>query len=252
MFADTTYETCVIGPPPLERASFFVPGVLSGVLPRTARFGSLLHGLPLLLLSLALLGVLAGCGGGDAGSDANQTEAAESTGETGADTASRTAADPSSRAANESKRLETRMVFPAVTVLTLDGEETNTRALLRAKDSLVIFIEIGCEACEDVMAVWKELADTVPPGLNVIAVAQDEPAYVADYAKQTGFPFPLYCDEAGAFGSEYHVGVFPTMVGVPADGRIAYIGKPVTPEFKPVDAWKMLMDVKEKREKAGI
>jgi peroxiredoxin len=234
MFADTTYETCVIGPPPLERASFFVPRLLIAI------------------LGLAAALAFTGCGGDDAGGGA--TEGAKNAGETAAGTtASHTAADTSAHAgADEPKRLETRMAFPAVTVLTLDGKETNTRELLRAKDSLVIFIEIGCGACEDVMAVWKELADTVPPGFNVFAVAQDEPGYVADYAKQTGFPFPLYCDEAGVFDSRYHVGVFPTMVGVPDDGRIAYIGKPVTTEFTPVEAWKMLQTVKVKRKEAGL
>jgi peroxiredoxin len=144
------------------------------------------------------------------------------------------------------------MQFPAVNVLTLHGERTNTHALLRKEDSVVIFMQIGCESCEEVVAVWKRLADTVPDGMNVFAVIEEDPPFAAGYAEETGFPFPLYCDDEGIFNTEYKVGVFPTMVGVTGDGRIAYIGKPVTPEFTPVEAWKMLMDIKEKREKAGI
>lgn len=185
--------------------------------------------------------VLGGCGGGS-GKAANSVN----------ETAAQASPESSSAAPDSTERLRTRMQFPAVPVVALDGTKTDTGTLIRGKDSLVIFIQIGCEACEEVMGVWKKIANTVPPGLNVIAVTADEPDYAGDFVKQTGFPFPLYCDENGIFDKEYKVGVFPTMVGVPDDGRIAYIGKPVTKEFTPVEAYRMLMSIKEKRRKAGI
>jgi peroxiredoxin len=233
-----------MGPSPLERASLYHR---SRLVPPPTFTPPTLPVFALLLLACLAVGVLNGCGNRNP-ADNTQGTAAKPAGASSAETARDTAA----AVAETPHSLEPRMPFPDVGLVTLDGEKTSTRALLDHHDSLVIFIRIGCESCEEVMAIWKNLMDTVPPEMNIIAVTWDEPKIAADYVKKTGFPFPLYCDERGIFDHGYKMGVYPSMIGVPEDGRIAYIGRPVTGEFTPVKAWKMLMDVKEKRKAAGL
>ena len=149
---------------------------------------------------------------------------------------------------SQGEDLKPRMVFPDIEVTTQEGIEVSTADLIYGRDTIVIFVQIGCGACSDVMEVWSKHKDQIPAGLNVIAFAEDEPEYVKQYAEETNFPFPLYCDEWMLFSMDYNMGVYPSMIGVRDNGVIAYVGKPVTPEFTPEKAWNLLNQVKQGRE----
>lgn len=135
------------------------------------------------------------------------------------------------------------MPFPSVSLTALDGKTVDAASLVQGKYSIVMFIKIGCEACAEVLDVWKEVQPEFPPEMNVFAVTKEEPDYARDYVEESGFPFTLYCDEKGVFEKQYGLVKYPAVVGVGDDGRVAYVGKPVTPEFTPRKAWKLLVEV---------
>lgn len=206
---------------------------------------------PIRLLPFLVIALLVSCTGGCGSNRETDRVSGDSPADSAVDSVAIAESTAAAAEVETVKPLKPRMLFPAVDLLTLEGETVNSHELLRGHDSLVIFLQIGCESCEEVLEVWKQLADRVPPELNVIGITEEEPELAAAYAESSGFPFPLYCDDRGIFGTEHQVVVFPSMVGVPTDGLIAYVGKPVTVEFTPAKAWAMLKDVKERREKAA-
>ena len=191
------------------------------------------------LVALILAAWIVGCGsaGGGAGGQ----------GGTKSDTASGSS-HSHDRDGRQAEDLKPRMIFPDITVRSQEGEEITTGSLIYGRDTIAIFVQIGCDACSDVMKVWAENKDQIPPELNVIAFAEDEPEYVKQYAEETNFPFPLYCDEWGVFALDYNMDMYPSMIGIRKDGAIAYVGKPVTPEFTPARAWNLLNQVKQGHE----
>jgi hypothetical protein len=140
------------------------------------------------------------------------------------------------------------MDFPDVSLTSLDGRETDARSLLESRDSVILFLQVGCEVCEEVLEVWMREKDAIPESLHVLAILEEEPAFASRYAEGIGIPFPLYCDEHGTFGTRYKIRVFPSAVGVTARGRVAFVGKPVTPEFTPMRAWGFLRQAKAGKE----
>jgi peroxiredoxin len=113
--------------------------------------------------------------------------------------------------------------FPDLPLVDLEGQPTTTAAVAGGTPSVVIFVSIHCETCTEAVLAWSAGAREVPPGANVFAIADNEREYVRVYAEKTDFPFPLYCDEAGRFGDEFDVTVYPTAVGVDETGRIAFV-----------------------------
>ena len=83
------------------------------------------------------------------------------------------------------------MTFPDIGVTTQEGIEVSTADLIHGRDTIAIFVQIGCGACSDVMAVWSENKDQIPADLNVIAFTEDEPVYVKQYADETRFSFSV-------------------------------------------------------------
>jgi peroxiredoxin len=135
--------------------------------------------------------------------------------------------------------LQIRMQFPYVELMSVEGDPVNTKALMRDRESLVFFVSLSCEACEELIQTWMDLKDEIPPDLNLFAVTDEEVEFARDFLQQNPFPFPLYCDVKNTFGDRYEVDVFPTVVGTSAEGRIAFLGKAVTPLFTPEKAMAM-------------
>lgn len=144
--------------------------------------------------------------------------------------------------------LEPRMKFPPVPVKGLDGQATDAAALVQGRDSIVLFISLGCESCEDLTALWTRLQGELPQGLNVIGVANEEPDFAKKYLAEHPFPFPLYCDTGAVFEESFKIRAYPSVVGVLDNGSVAYVGKAVTTEFTPKKAVDLLMKVKQGRE----
>ena len=122
-----------------------------------------------------------------------------------------------------------------------------SRDLLGGRESIVLFVDPDCEACDAFLAVWKVRKHELPASLNVFGITHEDPDSARDYARNSGFPFPLYCDDRGIFAEEYSIRVTPSAVGTYADGGVAYVGKHVTPEFTPRKAVELLEQVKRGR-----
>lgn len=184
------------------------------------------------LLVILVCVVLVGCGGRD--------DAAPAPGATGG-----AASGQTSR--NTVTPLKPRMAFPPVAVKDLEGRVTDAATLVRGRDSIVLFVSLGCESCEELTALWTRLQGDLPEGANVFALADEDPDYARRYLAEHPFPFPLYCDTEGVFHDRYKMRAYPSVVGVLADGSVAYVGKAVTTEFTPKKAATLLMEVKQGR-----
>jgi peroxiredoxin len=147
-------------------------------------------------------------------------------------------------------RLEPGQTFPDVSVYDLEGTETSTDRLTRGHDSLVFFVSLSCDVCEEVMESWREQIDQIPDHLTVFAVTEEEVRFARQFAELHDFPFPLYCDEQGIFATRYLMSVFPSVVAVTGQGRIAFIGRAVTPEFTPRKATGLLARTKKEPEES--
>jgi peroxiredoxin len=144
--------------------------------------------------------------------------------------------------------LKPSMTFPSVDVFTVDGETVNTTSLIQGHDSIVIFVSLGCESCEELIGTWKSMIDQISDDLSVFALVQDEPEFAKQFVEEEDFPFPLYCEDKGIFARDYKIRVFPSVVGTTADGSVAFVGKAVTPSFTPAKAMDLLEKVKKARE----
>lgn len=183
--------------------------------------------------------VLVGCGGRNDGTAASSDAS---------DAGTATTQTPGLPPAGTVTPLKPRMEFPPVPVKGLDGQETDAAALVRGRDSIVLFVSLGCESCEDLTALWTRLRGDLPQGLNVIGVANEEPDFAKKYLAEHPFPFPLYCDTGAVFEESFKIRAYPSVVGVLDNGSVAYVGKAVTTEFTPKKAVDLLMDVKQGRE----
>jgi len=195
---------------------------------RFSAFVKNMRTLPLILVCL----VLVGCGGGnDAGTATGRASGAAS------GVTSRNTVTP----------LKPRMEFPPVAVKDLQDQETDAATLVRGRDSIVLFVSLGCESCEELTALWTRLQGEIPAGMNVFGLADEEPDYARKYLAEHPFPFPLYCDTKGVFHDRYKMRAYPSVVGVLSDGSVAYVGKAVTTEFTPEKALNLLAEVKQAR-----
>jgi peroxiredoxin len=143
--------------------------------------------------------------------------------------------------------------FPDVPLLTLDGDTVRTHVLVGGRESLVVFMEVGCEACGEFLDAWAAIPDRVKGiGLNLVGIVEDEPRFARNYAEEKHVAFPVYCDEKGRFVDTYGINAYPTAVALYADGRIAYVGRGVNAEFTPEKARSLFEQVKEAREKRSV
>ena len=147
--------------------------------------------------------------------------------------------------------LEPGQLLPDVPLLDVEGNPVQTFALTSGHETILLFVSLGCEACEELVDSWRGRLDEFPPEFRVIAIADDEPEFAKQFVEKDDFPFPLYCDEKGIFTHRYKVTISPTVIGVPSDGKIAYVGKAVTPKFTPPEAVDLLLRTKAAREEEG-
>jgi peroxiredoxin len=147
-----------------------------------------------------------------------------------------------------SSRIRAGYPFPDVTVLTVNGDSVRVLDLVGGHEALVFFIAVGCETCEEFLTAWTAKADSVPPGLTVIGIAEEEPAFAKRYAEQKNLPFPLYCDERGLFANKYGIEGYPSVAALYTDGKVAFMGKGINTLFTPAKATELLEQVKRQRE----
>jgi peroxiredoxin len=120
---------------------------------------------------------------------------------------------------------------PEVTFLSIKGEQI-TPASLRGKVVMVNFWATSCATCVKEM---PQMVDTYnkykAQGLEFVAVAmkEDPPSYVLNYAESRQLPFKVAIDVKGEAAQAYgNVAMTPTTFVIDKQGRIIkrYVGEP--------------------------
>jgi peroxiredoxin len=114
-------------------------------------------------------------------------------------------------------------LFPAVEVINHNGKSENTAALAHRQKTLVLLMSVGCDPCTEAIQTWKRDVDELPSDLQAFGICQGEYEYADVYKNKTGFPFPVYCDTSHVLPAKYGLDVFPSVVGLAGDGRVAFL-----------------------------
>jgi peroxiredoxin len=127
--------------------------------------------------------------------------------------------------------LNARASAPEVTFIGIKGEQISP-ASLRGKVVMVNFWATSCTTCVGEM---PKMVDTYnkykAQGLEFVAVAmqEDAPNYVVNYAESRQLPFRVALDVNGAAAKAYgNVAMTPTTFVIDKDGKILkrYVGEP--------------------------
>ncbi|MGH8687780.1 MAG: TlpA disulfide reductase family protein [Burkholderiales bacterium] len=130
-----------------------------------------------------------------------------------------------------------RSAHPEAQFVALAGGNFSLREM-RGRVVLVNFWSTSCAPCMEEMpkltAAWREYS---PRGFEMVAVAMrdDPPNAVADYARKQALPFRVALDPDGAIARAFgHVAVIPTTYLLDRSGRIVatYVGEPDWPQFR--------------------
>ena len=138
----------------------------------------------------------------------------------------------------EASRLRMGDPFPEVSVIGMEGLQTPTTALLNGKEALVVFLAPHCASCAEAFLPWEPYLQRESAHTRVIGIAsagKDEVLAIA-----TGLPFPVFADEQDVFGHRYELHAVPTVMGVRADGSIAFIRHGISEDFTPEAAEKLM------------
>ncbi len=108
-----------------------------------------------------------------------------------------------------------------------------TGDVIGAHSALVLFITPNCEPCDATVKAWSAAMGGLPADVLVFGVLNAGPETRNGYRVQTDAQFPIYSDGEGAFASKYHVAVYPSLVGVDANGKIAFVENAVDPSITP-------------------
>lgn len=113
-----------------------------------------------------------------------------------------------------------RAAVPPLKTLDLEGRAWNL-AGLKGKAVLINFWASWCEPCRAEMPSLEHLANMHDPGaLAVLALNfKESPARAGRFASSTGLMLPVLLDPEGDIARAWGVRVFPTTIGIAADGR---------------------------------
>jgi peroxiredoxin len=125
---------------------------------------------------------------------------------------------------------------PDATFTLLSGQKVSTTTDLKGKVYLINFWATDCETC------MKEMPDMVKTynrfkgrGLEFVAVAMkdDAPMYVTNYAQTRNLPFKVAMDDGSAAKQFGNVQLTPTTFVVDRNGKILkrYVGEPTFSEL---------------------
>ncbi|HET9234388.1 MAG TPA: redoxin domain-containing protein, partial [Candidatus Eisenbacteria bacterium] len=137
----------------------------------------------------------------------------------------------------EASKLRTGDVFPHVDLVDPGGRETTTTALLLGQDALVLFVARDCDPCTQVVLNWSPYLGKEGAELPaIIAIAAGSIDDVAAYANETGLPFPVFADTQDVFRDQFELHNVPTVIGVRANGTMAFIRHGISEDFTPETA----------------
>lgn len=127
-----------------------------------------------------------------------------------------------------------RVAAPDVTFISITGEKISSKSL-RGKVVMVNFWATSCATCVKEM---PQMVDTYNQfkgqGLQFVAVAmkEDRPDYVLNYAESRHLPFTVALDAGGDLAKQFgDVAMTPTTFVIDKDGKILkrYVGEPEFP-----------------------
>ena len=129
-------------------------------------------------------------------------------------------------------------VFPSVGLISEpDSAEAMARAatadVIGAHSALVLFLMPNCQPCDATVKAWSESLAGLPADVLVFGVINASPETRNGYRVQTDAMFPIYSDSEGEFASKYGVAVYPSLVGVDANGKIAFVENAIDPSLTP-------------------
>ena len=111
--------------------------------------------------------------------------------------------------------------FPDVAVMDSTGATRQTRDLVTGSGAVVLFIDLECEACQNMCHRWE---DAVEQGWidadRIVAIAREAPAMVEQYRKSNALRFPIYRDPELVFSHTHGVVRFPLELIVGVSGTI--------------------------------
>jgi peroxiredoxin len=127
---------------------------------------------------------------------------------------------------------------PDATFTLLSGQKISTSTDLQGKVYLVNFWSTDCDTCvKEMPAMVKTYNRFKGRGLEFVAVAMkdDAPMYVTNYAQTRNLPFKVAMDDGSAAKQFGNVQMTPTTFVVDKNGKILkrYVGEPT---FEELDA----------------
>lgn len=104
-----------------------------------------------------------------------------------------------------------------------------TVADLKGRVVLVEFFETGCVPCKRTLPHIQALHERYTArGLTVVCVSPEAAPVLTAFAREGGYTMPIACDTAKAIIGAYNVQQYPSSVVVDRDGKIAFVGKPMS------------------------
>jgi len=136
-------------------------------------------------------------------------------------------------------------LFPAV-VLTTPANQNGVTArvdshtIVAGREALVFFLSEDCEPCTQAARRWSDPSAQVPAEALIVGIIDQPPAVRDRYVAQHQISFPVLSDSADVFGREYGVEVYPTLVGVDANGTMVFVRHGMDDGFTPGVALELL------------
>ena len=111
--------------------------------------------------------------------------------------------------------------FPDVPVLTWNGTAIQTGEMIGATGCVVLFLDLECPPCEEMVARWERaLDDGIVSNGELWGVAYQPRHVVETYVAEHLIRFPVVVDSLQTFLRTYEVDRFPLEVVVGASGAI--------------------------------
>ena len=135
--------------------------------------------------------------------------------------------------------------FPSVNLISEpDSVEVTrhirSRDVIGAHSALVVFVAQNCAPCDAFVRSWSAALAGLPNDVLVFGVINASPEERNGYRVLTDAMFPIYSDSTHTFSSNYGVSVYPTVVGVDADGKVVFAQNAPDPGFTPDAALALL------------
>ena len=152
--------------------------------------------------------------------------------------ASDTVADTTRSVPDVPDGLDVGARFPSVNLISEpDSVEVarhiGSRDVIGARSALVVFVAQNCAPCDAFVRSWSASLAGLPNDVLVFGVINASPEERNGYRVMTDAMFPIYSDSTHTFGSNYGVSVYPTVVGVDADGKVVFAQNAPDPGFTP-------------------